>query len=63
MGTPENFLLSKEAKLIKALGEEEYWNEKVYFPNEVAEFMREYAELQKAEILNNLGLKLDGKVF
>jgi hypothetical protein len=63
METPKEFLLRKEATLVKTFGEATYMDEKVYFPDEVIEFIEEYAKAQKAEILKNFSLHSDGKVF
>lgn len=63
METPEEFILNKEKDLVKVLGRETFLQEKMYFVEEVEDFMQEYAEKQKIEILKKFGLGPDGKVL
>lgn len=63
MKTPKEYLLEKEKGLVKVLGEKTFLEEKVYFTDEIINFIEEYASLQKTELLKSFGLKSEGTVF
>lgn len=63
MKTPKEYLLEKENGLVKVLGEKTFLEEKVYFTDEVINFIEEYASIQKTELLKNFGLKSEGTLF
>lgn len=44
MSQAKTFLEKKDSELIKAIGKEDWLNEKVYFVSEIIEFMEEFEE-------------------
>lgn len=51
----KEFLEQKEKDLINAVGYDNWYKEKVYFPHEIIKFVKEFLDTANVQITNNKG--------